>query len=95
MPAPSGLFYAHAGELLQMSDRDITAPVAKLATVWAAVGVSSWADAAALAAFLYSALLITEWFWKKFWRGILERNGYIKPKRRRRDTDDTERGELE
>lgn len=78
-----------------MSERDIAAPAAKLATVWAAVGVSSWADAAALAAFLYSVLLISEWFWKKFWRRILERRGYIKPLRRNRYRDDTESGDLE
>lgn len=81
-----------------MSDRDIAAPVAKVASVWAVVGVSSWADAAALAAFIYSMLLITEWFWKKFWRRILERKGYLKPihhRYRDRDREDTERGDLE
>lgn len=29
------------------------------------IGVTSWGDAAALAAFLYSCILIGEWAWKK------------------------------
>ncbi len=56
----------------------VEAPVAKMLTVWAAVGITSWADAAAAAAFFYSLLLITEWFWKKFWRDIFIRNGWFK-----------------
>lgn len=59
----------------------VDAPLAKLLTVWAAVGISSWADAAAAAAFFYSCLLITEWFWKKFWRDIFARRGWIKGKK--------------
>lgn len=41
---------------------------AKLGTVWAAVGVTSWADVAAGLAALYSALLILEFIWKKIVR---------------------------
>lgn len=37
----------------------------KLGSLWAAVGVTSWADVAAALAALYSVLLIGEWLWKK------------------------------
>lgn len=59
-------------------DSSVSLPMAKLLTVWAAVGITSWADAAAAAAFFYSLLLITEWFWKKFWRDIFIRHGWFK-----------------
>jgi hypothetical protein len=41
-------------------------PVAKVISVWAAIGITSWTEAAAFVAFLYSCILIAEWFWKKF-----------------------------
>jgi hypothetical protein len=40
----------------------------KLLTVWAAVGITSWSDAAAFLASIYSALLIGEWVYKKFFK---------------------------
>lgn len=49
----------------------------KLGSVWAAVGITSWADFAAFLAALYSMLLIGEFTWKKvlkpflLWRGWL------------------------
>jgi hypothetical protein len=49
-------------------DDTVKAPVIKAMTAWALVGITSWADAAAAAAFLYSVLLIFEWCWKKFLR---------------------------
>lgn len=33
-----------------------------------AAGIQTWGDAAALAAFLYSCLLIGEWVWKRFFK---------------------------
>lgn len=64
-----------------MEDRtQISIPMAKLISVWVAFGITSWEKAAAAAAFFYSALLITEWFWKKFWRPAFERFGWVKPK---------------
>lgn len=51
---------------------------AKLGTAWAAVGITSWADFAAVLAAIYSFLLIVEFAWKKaikpfcIWRGWLE-----------------------
>lgn len=44
----------------------VAAPVAKVISVWAAVGITSWTEAAAFVAFLYSCILIIEWGWKKF-----------------------------
>ena len=66
----------------------------KLASVWAAVGITSWADAAAAAAFCYSMLLISEWIWKKLLRGLFERRGWVKPVKRPRRADETGPGEL-
>lgn len=37
----------------------------KLGSVWAAVGVTSWADVAAILAAIYSGLLVCEFLWKK------------------------------
>jgi hypothetical protein len=39
---------------------------AKLTSVWAAVGFTTWADVAAFLAALYSVLLIGEFVWKKW-----------------------------
>jgi hypothetical protein len=51
---------------------DTKVAVAKATSAWGAVGLAKigihqWSDAAAMAAFLYSVLLIAEWCWKK-WR---------------------------
>ena len=43
----------------------------------------TWPNLAAMAAFLYSLVLLTEFCWKKFWRPALERLGWIKAKSRR------------
>jgi hypothetical protein len=51
---------------------------AKLGSVWAAVGVTSWADVAAVLAAVYSALLIAEFLWKKAIKPFLQWRGYIK-----------------
>lgn len=52
----------------------------KLTSVWAAVGITSWADFAAFLAALYSALLIIEWCWKKAIRPFCELRGWMAPK---------------
>jgi len=57
------------------------------------IGVSSWADIAAMFAAIYSFLLISEWFWRKFWRPVFERWGWVKPLPRRRKDDRDERWE--
>jgi hypothetical protein len=48
----------------------------KLGSVWAAVGITSWAEAAAALAALYSLLLIGEFLWKKVLRPLGVRFGW-------------------
>ena len=50
---------------------------AKLGSVWAAVGVTSWADVAAVLAAVYSALLIIEFAWKKAIKPFLQWRGWL------------------
>jgi len=60
----------------------------KIASAWAAVAITSWADAAAALAALYTILLIGEWVWKKVLRPFAERQGLIKRvSRRATDTE--------
>ncbi|MCY1167136.1 hypothetical protein D9M73_70930 [compost metagenome] len=42
--------------------------------------VLSWPNIAAALAAIYSLSLLCEWFWKKVWRPLFERWGWIKPK---------------
>lgn len=53
------------------------------------LGITSWGEAAAAAAFLYSAGLILEFWWKKFWRPLFERLGWLKPRKHRKIVVDT------
>lgn len=70
-----------------MDNNDIPMPVAKVVSLWALIGVTSWTEAAAFAGFLYSVLLIAEWMWKKAGiRRFAERRGWVK-KRKVPDTD--------
>ena len=70
-----------------MSQNNVTEPVAKIATVWAAIGITSWAEAASFLAFIYSLVLIGEWAWKKIVRPLLVARGYLRADRRRGDGD--------
>ncbi len=67
----------------------IALPVTKVVTLWGLVTVNSMAEAASLIgifagffAGLYSILLVSEWFWKKLWRPLFERFGWVKPRAR-------------
>ena len=53
----------------------IAAPVTKAISVLAAAGISSWSDAASIAALVYTLLLIGEWSWKKFLREWIKSRG--------------------
>lgn len=75
-----------------MMDNDIQMPVAKVVSLWAVIGVTSWTEAAAFAGFVYSMILIAEWFWKKLIRPIAERRGWVK--RRKARASDSEMGGL-
>lgn len=52
-----------------MENTDISYPVAKILSAWAFLGVTTWQDAAAFAAFLYSVALLGEWVFKRLWLG--------------------------
>lgn len=72
----------------QQSHDTVAAPAIKIVTAWAAVGITSWAEAASALAALYTLLLIIEWLWKRLARPFCERRGWVKRKlRRRSDTD--------
>lgn len=67
----------------------IALPLTKVVTLWGIVTVNSLADAASLVgifaglfAGLYSVLLVSEWFWKKLWRPLLERLRILPPRPR-------------
>ena len=69
-----------------MENNDIQMPVTKVVSLWALIGVTTWTEAAAFAGFVYSLILIGEWLWKKAFRRLAERKGWIQ-KRRAGDTD--------
>jgi hypothetical protein len=56
---------------------------AKIGFVWAAIGISSWTDAAAFLAFVLSFLALSEYLWKKILRPMLANLGVCKPARKR------------
>jgi hypothetical protein len=58
-----------------MEESTVTAPVIKAISVLAAAGISSWSDAASIAALVYTLLLISEWVWKKFLRDWMKLRG--------------------
>lgn len=66
-----------------MNDTTVSAPAVKIVSAWALVGITSWADAAAALAAVYTSILILEWIWKKFTRPFLERKGFVKRSKRR------------
>ncbi len=42
----------------------------------------SWSNIAAALAAIYTFSMLIEFWWKKFWRPLAERRGWIKPKQR-------------
>lgn len=62
--------------------------VVKVVTVWGAIGITSWTDAAAAIAFLYSLVLLLEWFWKKVFRPMGISRGWLKPLPKREAAED-------
>jgi len=61
----------------------LTVPVVKVASVWGAVAITSWADFAAMLAAFYTLILIAEWGWKKLLRPFAERRGWLRRVHRR------------
>lgn len=64
-------------------------PEIKIASAWALVGITSWADFAAFVAAIYTLILLGEWFWKKVIRPACESRGWL-PRLKRRFYDDSE-----
>ncbi len=58
----------------------IAAPVAKAATAWAVVGITSWAEFASFLAAIYTLILLGEWVWKRFGRAYAVRRGWVADK---------------
>jgi hypothetical protein len=59
--------------------------VARIASVWAAIGITSWADFAAFLGALYTGYLLAISFWKNTLRPFLEHMGWIQRRARRKD----------
>lgn len=55
----------------------ISSPLLKLASAWAAVGITSWSDFAAFVAAMYTLCLIGEFVWKKIIKPIAVREGWM------------------
>jgi hypothetical protein len=77
---------------------NIDHPVIKVASAWAAVGITSWAEAASAGTFFASALaaiytfaLLCEWFWKRLWKPLFTHYGWFGFERRAKDAADSER----
>ena len=68
---------------MESQSMTVAAPEMKIASAWAAVAVTSWADFAAMLAAIYTLILIGEWCWKKFLRPFAETRGWVKRSRRR------------
>ena len=61
-----------------MTEHETVVTGIKLASVWAAVGITSWSDVAAFFAALYSVILVGEWVWKRAIRPFAESKGWLK-----------------
>ena len=60
-----------------MNNDEIHNQILKVGSAWGLFAITSWADFASVLAAMYSLLLISEWFWKKLWRPMLVRMGYL------------------
>lgn len=58
--------------------QQVSSPLAKALTAWAAIGITSWAEAASFVAFVYSSVLLGEWLWKRLVKPIAQQRGWIK-----------------
>ena len=52
---------------------EVSWPLAKVLSVWAAFGITTWQEAAAFAAFIYSLCLIAEWLYKRVRLNVFKR----------------------
>lgn len=56
---------------------------AKIMSVWALFGITTWADASYFFATVYTICLLSHWWWTTFLRPLLERMGVLKYKPKR------------
>lgn len=66
--------------------------LAKIASVWAAVGVTSWSEAASFVAFLYTLCLFSRWVWIHGIKPICVRRGWIAAGNAAADAGDEDAG---
>lgn len=81
--AASGLAVAAAAKADVADQVALQAAAGSSWQTWEIVNSIPWGNIASIVAVLYTMLLITEWFWKKLWRPLFERRGWIKAKKRR------------
>lgn len=53
--------------------------IAKIASAWAMVGVTSWSEAASFVAFMYTSCLFVHWLWGHWVRPFCVDRGWMKP----------------
>lgn len=57
-------------------------PVKASSAVGVWLAAKTWSDIAAMLAALYTFCLLTEWGWKRVWKPLAQRMGWIKGPRR-------------
>jgi hypothetical protein len=71
-----------------MNQAEISSPHIKTATAWAgygigaflqSIGINNWAEASYFVATVLSACYLAEWWWKRMWRPLFVRLGWLKP----------------
>jgi hypothetical protein len=73
MPAAKAVTAIGAAVTSQVSDTVITTS----ASLKVALLDFTWPNIASFAAAIYSLCLVTEWFWKKVWRPLCLRKGWL------------------
>lgn len=53
---------------------------AKIVSVWAVIGITSWTEAAGFLGFVYTLGMLVKWWWDTVWRDIFIDRGWYTPK---------------
>lgn len=75
-----------------MNNQDGSNLVVKIVALWAMIGVTSWSEAASLAAFLLTMYLLCRHVWRDLARPFLESRSLIKRRIHRSPNDDDMEG---
>ena len=59
---------------------DLKIPALKIASVWAVIGITSWASAASFMAFIYTGWMLAEKIWSHLIRPCLVSRGCLQRK---------------